>query len=63
MRRDECMTIRADLIGEFPDGVPGWMVSLPDDRVRELMRLRRDGFVLLGLEPGDDVEDLFEDDD
>lgn len=61
MRRDECLTIRSDLIGSYPDGVPRWMISLPARAVRELMRLRAEGFSLVGMSPGDDVEDLFED--
>ncbi len=57
MRRDECLTIRADLIDEFPDGVPAWMAAEPPGRARELMDLRRRGYELLGLASGDDDED------
>ena len=60
MRRDECLTVRADMIVERPDGVPHWMTSLPVDQCREMIRLREEGFSLLGLDPADDPEDLFE---
>jgi hypothetical protein len=59
VRRDELRTIRADLMADFPDGVPSWMILLPADEVRRLMRLRDEGFRLCGLEPGDDADEIF----
>lgn len=51
------------MIGEYPDGVPHWLRGEPPGRVREMMRLRTEGYTLLGLEPGDDAADLFRDGD
>jgi hypothetical protein len=60
VRNDERLTIRADVIGECPDGVPHWMLKLPREDVLHFVSLRERGFALAGLEPGDDPDDLFE---
>lgn len=61
MRKDECLTIRADMIDTHPDGVPGWLIDHSIEDATKFMELRDRGFILLGLNPGDDPEDLFED--
>lgn len=57
MRTDELLVIRPDMIDIFPDGVPRWLRDEPIDRVIEFMRLRDEGYRLLGLDPADDAED------
>lgn len=57
MRTDELLVIRPDMIGTHPDGVPRWMRDEPIDRVAEFMRLRDEGYRLIGLDPADDEED------
>lgn len=60
-RRDECLTIRADVIDRFPDGVPAFLVGRPEDEVCRFMYLRERGYTLLGLDPSDDISDLVDD--
>lgn len=62
MRYDECLITRPDMVDEVPGGlVPRWMRDLPVPETLEMLELRRRGFTLLGLQPGDDVDDLFAD--
>lgn len=53
-RADERMVPRDDLADEFPDGVPVWAIDLPPDELREVMRMRREGFTMLGHDPAED---------
>lgn len=57
MRSDEQLVLRMDLLLEFPEGIPNWMVRLPVAEVRENMRLRRSGFTSLGFDPAEDGPD------
>lgn len=59
MRFDECLVIRPDMIETFPEGVPHFLRDRPVDEVCRFMYLRERGYTLLGLDPSDDIEDLY----
>lgn len=54
MREDEGLVLRMDVLEEFPEGVPAWMIPLPVDELRLRMEQRREGFTRQGLDPADD---------
>lgn len=57
MRIDELLVIRPDMIATQPDGIPRWLRDEPIDRATEFMRLRDEGYRLIGIDPADDDEE------
>lgn len=49
--KSEALTIRADMIDDFPDGIPHWLVREPMHRVYAVMALRQRAMDLLNDSP------------
>ena len=58
MRKDECLITRPDMLSHVKEGlVPRWMRDIPVEHCISLLRLKDEGFGLLGLDPADDMDD------